>query len=171
VLILDEPTAGLDPAQIREVRGLIRELAGQHTILLSSHILAEVERTCDRIIMLARGRVRASGAIEELRMGAAGGGRYVVETDAAGGDEALSALPGVAEVHSESLDDRWRRVTVTASRGSGDLRETIFRAVAERGGATRELRRETPTLERLFVRLVGEDDALLREGTPKGTGA
>src|SRR5207244_1655302 len=67
VLILDEPTAGLDPAQIRETRGLIRELSAQHTVLLSTHILSEVEMTCDHVILIDQGQVAASGQIAELK--------------------------------------------------------------------------------------------------------
>ncbi len=158
VLVLDEPTSGLDPTQIREVRGLIRELAGGHTVLLSTHILSEVELTCDRIIMLARGRVRAAGTIEELRAAAAEERRYVVETDAAVCEKTLASLPGVRGVQCAALDGRFRRFTVTADRGAADLREPLFRAVAARGGTARELRREAPSLERLFVRMVDEPD-------------
>jgi ABC-2 type transport system ATP-binding protein len=67
VLILDEPTAGLDQAQIRESRALIRELGRQHTILLSTHILPEVEMTCDRVIIISRGKVAASGMLEDMK--------------------------------------------------------------------------------------------------------
>ncbi len=98
ILILDEPTSGLDPTQIREVRGLIRELAGNHTILLSTHNLAEVELVCDRIIIFARGRVRVAGTIDQLRAEAAGESRYVVECDATGAPMALKALHGVGSV-------------------------------------------------------------------------
>jgi ABC-2 type transport system ATP-binding protein len=160
VLVLDEPTSGLDPTQIREVRGLIRELAGRHTILLSTHNLAEVELSCDRIIMLARGRVRAAGTIDELRAVAAGENRYIVECDAAGTVEALAALPGVDDVQSVDLDGGWLRLTVSGRDGGGDMREVIARAIAGQGGAVRELRREAPTLERLFVRVVDQAEAV-----------
>ncbi len=156
ILILDEPTSGLDPTQMREVRGLIRELAGRHTILLSTHNLAEVELTCDRIIMLARGRVRATGTIDELRRAAAGEGRYVVECNASNAPTAVAALEGVGDVESVSLDGAWRRLTVTTRNGTRDLRESIAQAIAETGGTVRELHREAPTLERLFVRIVDE---------------
>ena len=93
VLILDEPTAGLDPAQIRQVRSLIRELAGDHTVLLSTHILPEVELTCDRVMMMAEGRIRAAGTLEDLQAAAADEVVYVVETDAADAAEVLAKLP------------------------------------------------------------------------------
>ena len=156
VLILDEPTTGLDPAQIRETRGLIRELAGSHTVLLSSHNLTEVELTCDRIIMLAGGRIRMSGTIDELRRNAADEHVYVVETTSSKARGLLEALPDVAEVSLSGADGGWHRLTVAARRQAGDLREPIARALASAGGTTRELRRETPSLERLFVRVIDE---------------
>ncbi|MHC4128392.1 MAG: ABC transporter ATP-binding protein [Planctomycetota bacterium] len=156
VLILDEPTAGLDPAQMRVVRGLVRELAGRHTILLSTHNLAEVELSCDSIIMLARGRVRAAGTIDALRAAAAGDARYIVECDAGDAPEVLAGLAGVGDVEGTKLDGGWLRVTVRGRNDAGDLREAIAGAITGRGGALRELRREAPTLERLFVRLVDE---------------
>ena len=168
ILILDEPTAGLDPAQMREVRALIRDLAGRHTILLSTHNLAEVELSCDRIIMLARGRVRATGTIDALRAVAAGEDRYIVECDAADAPDALAALPGVEDVRSTKLDGGWLTVTVVGRDGAGDLRESIAGTVTGRGGALRELRREAPTLERMFVRLVDEAEVVPDGGVPRG---
>jgi ABC-2 type transport system ATP-binding protein len=143
---------------MREVRGLIRELAGRHTILLSTHNLAEVELSCDRIIVLARGRVRAAGTIDALRTSGAGAARYVVECDAADAADRLRALSGVSAADGAKLDDAWFRITVQARDGAGDLREPIAGALAGHG-AVRELRREAPTLERLFVRLVDEAEA------------
>ena len=154
ILILDEPTSGLDPTQIREVRGLIRELAGNHTILLSTHNLAEVELTCDRVIIFARGQVRAAGTIDQLRTEAAGESRYIVECDATGAPKVLKALPGVGSVESLGGEGTWQRFTVTAHNGSQDLREAIAKAIAQTGGSVRELHREAPSLERLFVRIL-----------------
>ena len=156
VLILDEPTTGLDPAQIRETRGLIRELAGSHTVLLSSHNLTEVELTCDRIIMLAGGRIRMSGTIDELRRNAADEHVYMVETDSGKACGLLEALPEVAEVRLSGTDGGWHRLTVAARPKARDLREPIAQALASAGGTTRELRREAPSLERLFVRVIDE---------------
>lgn len=161
VLILDEPTVGLDPSQIREVRGLIRELAGKHTVLLSTHILPEVELSCDRIIMIARGRVRAHGTIDELRSAASKSDRYVVETDSPRAEHSLREIRGVREVESSSLGGRWKRLTVTADQQGSDLRETIAGAIAKSGGggAIRELRRDVPSLEHLFVQMVADAEA------------
>ena len=98
LIVLDEPTSGLDPVQIREFRGLIRELAGAHTILLSTHILSEVEMTCDRVVIIAQGRVRADGTLAELREAASKTRRYVIETTLGSAPQALLALPGVHAV-------------------------------------------------------------------------
>ncbi len=154
ILILDEPTSGLDPTQIREVRGLIRELAGNHTILLSTHNLAEVELTCDQVIIFARGQVRAAGTIAQLRAEAAGESRYIVECDATGASKVLKALPGVGSVESLGREGTWHRYTITAHNGTQDLREAIAKAIAQTGGSVRELHREAPSLERLFVRIL-----------------
>ena len=158
ILILDEPTSGLDPTQIREFRGLIRELAGDHTIVLCSHNLAEVELTCDRIIMFSGGRIKAAGTIDQLRVAAAGEGRYIVECDIDGAPSALAAVPGVGRVESTGRDGSWQRFTVTADNGTQDLREDIARAIAKTGGSVRELHREAPTLERLFVRIMDDTE-------------
>jgi ABC-2 type transport system ATP-binding protein len=155
VLVLDEPTSGLDPAQIREVRGLIRRLAGRHTILLSTHILPEAELTCDEIIMMARGRVQAQGTIDELRETAARErARYVVETDLADAGTKIRALAAVERGEETCTEGGWRRLVVTPKPGADDLRELLARTVIRAGGALRELRRESPTLEQLFVQLV-----------------
>jgi ABC-2 type transport system ATP-binding protein len=167
VLVLDEPTVGLDPAQIREVRRLIRELAGTHTVLLSTHILPEVELTCDRILMIVRGRIRAAGTLDELQQQAAPLRRVVVETDARGAEQALRGVPGVAATEVVLLDERWRRVIVTPADPECDIREGLWRALAGRGGVVRELRREAPTLEQLFARIIAEADVDL----PRPTGA
>jgi ABC-2 type transport system ATP-binding protein len=160
VLILDEPTVGLDPAQIREVRALIRELAdsGSHTILLSTHILPEVELTCDRIIMIAGGRIRAEGTVQELREHSSSDGRYVVETDAAHAEAALRRLPRVAAVQQLSHENGWRRLAVEPVNGSPDLREQIARALRDQRALVRELRRESGSLEQLFVHLAAVVD-------------
>lgn len=156
VLILDEPTVGLDPAQIREVRALIRELAGNHTILLSTHILPEVELTCDQIIMMARGRIHAQGTIEHLQATAAKTSRYVIEMSSGKAENAIREMRGVANVESAAIDPQWRRVTVTAASGVTDLREALAASLTKAGCAVRELRREAPSLEHLFVQITAD---------------
>lgn len=160
VLVLDEPTNALDPTQIRETRRLIRELADRRTVLVSSHILAEVEKTCDRVIILAAGRVRVDARPEELLESIRGSAPYIVEARDAGAGAAtpawLAGVPGVAEVEPVESEARegfgsWR---VTAHAGAGDLRAGIGEAALRAGVPIRELRREAPTLERVFLDLI-----------------
>ena len=150
LLILDEPTAGLDPTQIREVRSLVRDLAGRHTILLSTHILSEVELTCDEIIMMSGGRVQKQSSITDLRRDASRGCQYIVETDAAEVGRAIAGLPSIECVETTSLGDAWYRLTITPVADAGDRREVISRTLKQKGAAVRELKRAAPTLEQLF---------------------
>lgn len=153
VLILDEPTVGLDPTQIRETRTLIRDLAKEHTVMLSSHILPEVEATCQRLVIIARGRIVASGTTEELRQRVTGESRMIAEVRGPDAEVAGSVrgLSGVGDVQVQS-NNGWTRLTVAASR---DVREDIFRLAAQRNWGVRELRREIATLEDFFVKVVG----------------
>ena len=158
VLILDEPTAGLDPIQIGHVRELLRDLAGKHTILLSSHILPEVEKTADRVMIVARGRIVASGTPDELRRHVARGGALVVEAkaDAAALSTALRGVPKVQEVQVAQRDG-WSRATVTTE-GGADAREPLAAAVAAKGWPLREVRYESASLEEYFVQITAEQD-------------
>ena len=160
VLILDEPTAGLDPNQITQVRSLIRELGGEHTVLLSSHILPEVERTADRVLILARGEVVAQGTPEELRGQAAAGSRVVVEARASVSrlKELLSPLQGVESVAGAGGEGGWGRVIITP-RGRADPREAVASAMAGAGVTVRELSREAASLEAFFVQITAGDAA------------
>lgn len=152
VLILDEPTVGLDPSQVRETRSLIRELAQDHTVMLSSHILPEVEATCQRIIIINRGRIVASGTTAELRERVAGEQSVVTEIrgprDAI--ESGLRGITGVTHVRVEQRDG-WLRVNLATRE---DVREAVFQAAAKNGWAVRELRREGATLEDFFVKIV-----------------
>ncbi|QOJ14890.1 MAG: ATP-binding cassette domain-containing protein [Planctomycetia bacterium] len=153
VLILDEPTVGLDPTQIRETRSLIRELTRDHTVILSSHILPEVEATCGRIVIINRGRLVASGTPQELRS-RRGDGAVHAEVRAPV-EEALSAvreLANGAKVTAEAADG-WTRLRVEST---SDLREPIFRLSTQRGWTLRELRRDAGSLEDFFVRIVAD---------------
>ncbi len=152
VLILDEPTVGLDPTQIRETRSLIRELAQDHTVMLSSHILPEVEATCKRIVLIHKGRVVASGTPDELRQRLSGESKLIAEIKGPEAEilTAVRGLSGVSEVRSDTREG-WVRLTVAAR---GDLREELFRLAAARGWTVRELRREIASLEDFFVKIV-----------------
>lgn len=188
VVVLDEPTTGLDPAQILELRGLIRSLAegtgnGQKVVLLSSHILAEVQATCDAVVIMARGRVRASGTPAAL-VASRGSTRYIAVVaptagDAAAGPDAaaaLAAVPGVAAVSHEPLAPaanngrRGVKLTVTPANAASDLHEALafalVRASQARGALawlTTELRRQEPTLEEVFMSVVTDVPAAATE--------
>ncbi len=154
VLLLDEPTSGLDPSQIIETRSLLRSLGGRHTVILSSHILPEVEKTCERLIIIARGRVLADGNPGELAQRHASG---VVLIEAKSSDpEALERIvrtaPGVAGVSAERVGDGWIRLRVTPR--AGDVREAAAQAVVSSGARVREVRRENDGLEALFSTLI-----------------
>ena len=152
VLILDEPTIGLDPAQIRETRTLIRELAQDHTVMLSSHILPEVEATCQRIIIIHQGRLVASGSPEELRERISGESKLIAEIKGPAADIAAEVrrLPGVSDVRSEPVDG-WTHLSIAAAT---DIREELARLAGHKGWPLRELRREIATLEDFFVKIV-----------------
>lgn len=158
VLILDEPTVGLDPSQIRETRTLIRELAQQHTVILSSHILPEVEATCQRLVIINKGAIVASGTTRELRERVTGESKLIAEIRAGEAEVSagLKTLPGVTSVHA-AASDGWTRATVSTAR---DLREDIYKLSTQKGWTIRELRRDIASLEDFFVKIVaGARDA------------
>ncbi|MFZ4574575.1 MAG: ABC transporter ATP-binding protein [Phycisphaerales bacterium] len=163
VLVLDEPTNGLDPTQIQETRSLIRDLTQDRTLLLCSHILPEVERLCGRVIIIAGGRVRADGQTATLALDS-GPARYRVETrvgaaaDAERTEGMLRGVEGVATVERLQVTEpvegvAWVSWLVAAGTGT-DLRERIAVAAQQRGVLVRELRREQMSLEAAFMRAV-----------------
>ena len=156
VLILDEPTIGLDPTQIRETRNLIKELGRQHTVLLSSHILPEVEQVCDRTIIIASGKIVASGSPQELRDRFSAGGRVVAEVRGpeAEVESGVRALNGVERVEV-SASNGWVRLAIDA-KSEHDVREDVHRLTTEKGWALRELRREGATLEDFFIQVTAQ---------------
>ncbi|MBH07078.1 MAG: ABC transporter [Phycisphaeraceae bacterium] len=159
ILILDEPTAGLDPTQITHVRELIAELRGQHTIVLSTHILAEVEKSADRVMIIARGKVVAEGSPDELRRQvAAGSSVLIVEAKAAqeAAQKVITEIHGVQSITSKA-DDGWTQIRVTAD-GNIDVREPIGAAMLQNGWAIREMRHEIATLEQFFIEVTAQQD-------------
>lgn len=159
VLLLDEPTIGLDPAQSREVRGLIRGLAGRHTVLLSTHLLAEAEALCDRLFILHEGRLIASGTAAELRRRSGRSLRVVAEVRAREGlTERLAKFLHVREVAAEDLADGWQRLTVKLERAEG-AREALLQGLCREDAAVREFREQEPTLEELFLHLTSSGGA------------
>jgi ABC-2 type transport system ATP-binding protein len=159
VLILDEPTSGLDPTQIKATRTLMRELAGEHTMLLSTHILPEAQRVCDRVIIISRGRIRADGTPDELIEAHSAGGRTVAEVRPA--DEQAgplqAALKPLGAVETERLSDGWLRLIVTPTAGD-DPREAMAQVIREHGLPLRELRRHAPSLEEVFIQLTAAEE-------------
>jgi len=166
VLVLDEPTIGLDPAQIRAMRDLIKGLTPDHTVILSSHILAEVEQTCNHIIIIASGRIAANGTPAELRQKVVGPSRVVGEVR--GPDEpallaAVKTLPGVIDAEA-SLHGNWLRLLVRGGENS-DLRAEVFNLVSSKGWQLRELRREVASLEDYFVQITYQQNLRVGQRT------
>ena len=158
VLILDEPTSGLDPAQIRSMRELIISLGGEHTIILSSHILAEVEQTCDELIVIAGGKIAAAGSPQQLRKSVIGPSRIVVEVKAKQTEavKALEGLPGVKQVQAKPIG-KWLSATICYS-DSNDRRAEVAALVAKKGWAIRELTDQAGSLEDFFVQVTYEQN-------------
>jgi ABC-2 type transport system ATP-binding protein len=156
VLILDEPTTGLDPAQIIEIRDLIRTLGRERTVVLSTHILTEVEATCSRVLILNRGRIAATGTPDELTERSIGAG--VTASILASGTElerALGALPSVDSVESLGADaDGYARFAMSGSSDT-EIADDVFGLVRDRGWRLRELAPSRVPLEDVFLELTG----------------
>lgn len=157
LLILDEPTIGLDPNQIRQVRELIKNLGKQHTILLSTHILPEVEMTCSRVIIVHKGRIEACDTPDNLlgKVRQAGGVELEAKVGNDNGEEQLRKIPGVRDVITEGEND-WKKFSLRVESGA-DVREEVFRLAIERRWTVRELTQRRGTLEDVFVELTHPD--------------
>jgi ABC-2 type transport system ATP-binding protein len=155
VLILDEPTVGLDPNQIIKVRELITELGQDHTVVLSTHILPEVEQVCDRVFIIDHGRIVADGTPEALRTKLIGNPVVRVEIRGAGDNapESLGRLQGVVAV-----ERRAGGVFLLEHATDADPREAVFHLAVDRGWVLLGLTPEQATLEDVFVRLTTADD-------------
>jgi len=173
VLVLDEPTSGLDPHQILETRELIKGLSGDHTIILSTHILSEVEATCERVIIIAKGKLVATDTVENLTSRLHGAQMVAIEvgpresavsTEAAAGDaqaflslveHKLEKVSGVSRVlHKETKDHR-ARLTIESQQGQ-EIRPELARAVIESGWNLNELRAVGVSLEEIFLQLTSD---------------
>ena len=154
VLILDEPTIGLDPQQIRSVRALIKSLAGKHTVLISTHILPEVEMMCGRVLIMLGGRVLASDTPENLQRRMAGGSQIIAEIAAPEADlrAALDSLPGVEHFDVSPGEGDYFRCALTPTAG-WDLRPAVFALAKANGWELRELTRSRHSLEDIYVRI------------------
>jgi ABC-2 type transport system ATP-binding protein len=155
LLILDEPTIGLDPSQIVEIRQLIKEFAGDHTVILSSHILPEVSQLCRRVIIINRGRIVASDTAENLARQLGNGSRIALTVQGPKKEvaAALKAVPGVKEVAGQE-NGRYLVETVR----DRDLRPELARLVVERHWRLLELKAQEFTLEDVFLNLVTEEE-------------
>jgi ABC-2 type transport system ATP-binding protein len=161
VLILDEPTAGLDPEQVAEMRALIRRLRHQCTVILSTHILPEVEAICDRVIIIHRGRVLALDTPANLNRRLRPTSQVCIEVRAPAAEvvAALRAVPGVLAVEKTAAADGLLMLIVSTERDR-DLRERLANAITARGWGLRELRPRTLTLEEIFLSLVAAEPVL-----------
>lgn len=153
LLILDEPTIGLDPHQIRAVRDLIKELGKHHTILLSTHILTEVEMTCSRVIIINRGRIEASDTVDNLTKLVRGGGaiRLEVQTLSASARDRFSSISEVDEVEV-IVDGAWTQLKIYPKNGA-DIRDAVYDVIRKEGWNLRQFNREGASLEDVFVEL------------------
>jgi ABC-2 type transport system ATP-binding protein len=158
LLILDEPTIGLDPNQIRQVRELIKNLGRQHTILLSTHILPEVEMTCNRVIIIHKGRIEACDTPENLlgQLRQAGGVVLEAKVGKDNGAEELKRISAVRDVTTD-VDGEWNVFSLRVESGA-DVREEVFRLATTRRWTVRELTQRRATLEDVFVEITHADE-------------
>src|SRR5690242_5440916 len=162
VLILDEPTAGLDPKQINETRDLIKSLAGDHTIILSTHILPEVEQTCEQVIIINKGKVIATDSVNNLQSRARGAESVIVEVagrngalDSATTQSRLEKISGVSKVLFKEKRDARNIFEIEGGKGRL-VRGDLARAVVEAGWDLNELRSSAMSLEEVFLQLTGD---------------
>ena len=165
VLILDEPTAGLDPKQINETRDLIKSLAGDHTIILSTHILPEVEQTCEQVIIIAKGKVIATDSVSNLQNRARGVESVLLEVAGRNGEvdpavvqTRLEKITGVSKVHFKEKRQR-RNIFEIESVKDKLVRGDLARAVVEAGWDLNELRSSAMSLEEVFLQRTGDHAA------------
>jgi ABC-2 type transport system ATP-binding protein len=159
LLILDEPTNGLDPNQIRQVRDLIRQLGDRHTILISTHILHEVEMTCGRVIILDRGKIRASDTPQNLvrRLGAAGTVNLELHEAPANAVEEIEKLPGIRTATLTDTRNGWAAIEIRTD-PQADVREELFDLAVRKRWKLRELSRRVASLEDAFVDITHESE-------------
>lgn len=154
LIILDEPTIGLDPHQIRGVRQLIKDLGRKHTVLVSSHILPEIEMTCTRVLVMHEGRIRHEDSIDNLQRRMGESGKVIAEIAAPAADLRLAweQLAEVAQFQMEPVDGDYLRCSLNARDGL-DLRPLVFELAKQRNWPLRELTRSRFTLEDLFLKV------------------
>ena len=176
VLILDEPTAGLDPKQINETRDLIKGLAGDHTIILSTHILPEVEQTCQKVIIINKGKLVATDSVQNLQSRARGAESMLVEVAGRNGhldpvavQSRLERISGVTRVVLKGGRDSRNSFEIESQKGF--VRGDLARAVVEAGWDLNELRPTAMSLEEIFLQLTGKDAETEKRAVAQGTEA
>jgi gliding motility-associated transport system ATP-binding protein len=160
VLILDEPTIGLDPKQIHEVRELIKDLAGKHTVVLSTHILPEVEQTCHRVIIIDRGKIVAVDTPQNLRSQLQRGERITIEVEGPVPEilSKLKAMSGVVDVQAVTNSDGHHRLQV-AGQLKKDIRSDLARMIVQNGWGLYELQSASMSLEDIFLELTTAEES------------
>jgi len=156
LLVLDEPTEGLDPNQRVDIRRLIADLGRERTVILSTHVLPEVQHTCSRVIIINRGRIVADGAVDELVSRASRGSHVHVEARGANVEDRLAALPGVRRVDRDDVAGDRVRVRLSVN-GDRDIRGDVFELAKREGWTLLELHQESGTLEDLFRQLTAAE--------------
>ena len=158
ILILDEPTVGLDPNQIIEIRKLIRTLAKDHSVIISSHILSEIQEVCDRVVIINKGRVAAIDTISDLSRRLSGSSKLLLsfKGDAKKGINAVRAIPGVSDckIRISDQDIHESEVTIQSDLAT-DVRTSIFYAMSKNNLPILEFRSLDPTLEEIFLSITG----------------
>ena len=153
ILILDEPTEGLDPNQRLTIRDLIRSLGQERTVMLSTHVMQEVENTCERILLISRGRLVADSPVKELLQRAQGIRTVHIEVEGNDVERSLSSLDGIADIERSDPVDGRKRYTITADGHDIDLRPDIFRLAKQRDWVLWELREDRARMEDVFYSL------------------
>lgn len=159
VLILDEPTVGLDPKQVTEIRSLIKELGKKHTVILSSHILSEVSQICDKVIIINKGKIVAEDTPENLENKTSNSNIvYITIEDPENKIETMKdKIKGIKDIKFiEQLEDKTKKYEITANKQDEDLRKEIFKEFAKEGITIFEMKKPEATLEDAFMKIIGE---------------
>lgn len=157
IVILDEPTIGLDPKQIIEIRDLIKNLGGEHTVILSSHILPEIEQTCERVVIIDHGKVVAQDTPENLTARLKGGERIILQVEGSQ-DEIKKAVKGVSDIGSLFVENVRQGVNKVIIESDKDLRKDLAKKIIENGLGLLELTRDRFTLEDIFLELTTKEE-------------
>lgn len=156
VIILDEPTIGIDPQQVIEVRETVRALRAKHTVLLSTHILSEAEQVCDRVLIINKGQIVAQGNPGELREKLQGGTLLYVEIGGASSKEAKALLAAIPNVISAEKEGKGWRLKISPN---ADVRGEVSKRVMSAGCTLLEMRAETTSLEAVFLELISKEES------------